>query len=493
MVQVDNGLVDQDISLHWHGLSLKDQNAMDGAVGLTQVPVKPGSTFVYNFTIGNNESGTFWWHSHSDLQRADGLWGGLIVHSPEEDHALEEDYLIMVSDWFHRNQTEVLTWYADASSRGNEPVPDSLLINGQGRFNCSKAVPVRPISCSQIELNGLKPLFKSVNKSIRLRVANTGSIAGFTIRLSGAKIQPAYVDGGFSVHSAAVRRSGILYPGQRVDFSVEWDSTISDNHQLIISMDDEYVHVSDAIDRWTDEASRNFGYSNPSLDPTQTFPASYKDSGTSDTKEAQLDSDATEIQVLEPQTLKSATKVTEIPPKAEQTLVFYAKTEKLAHLNYEPVGFINHTSWKPQTQPLISLNRSAWDENQLVPSIGITSKKPKRVDIVINNLDDGAHPFHMHGHSFYILSSYRNPGRDSWGSYNPFTGQPPPNGLNLDFPVRRDTVSVPRRGHVVLTLLAENPGIWAFHCHMLVHMARGMAMGLEVEYIDEVEDEHATA
>jgi len=179
-----------------------------------------------------------------------------------------------------------------------------------------------------------------------------------------------------------------------------------------------------------------------------------------------------------------------MPPKAQQTIVLYAKTEKLSHLNYEPVSFINHTSWKPQTPPLISQNRSSWEENQLVPLISITSGKPTRVDITINNLDDGAHPFHLHGHSFYVLSSYRNPGRDSWGSYNPYTGEAPPNGVNLEYPVRQDTVSVPRRGHVVLAVMADSPGIWALHCHMLVHMARGMAMALDVRHVGNSVPDH---
>lgn len=194
-----------------------------------------------------------------------------------------------------------------------------------------------------------------------------------------------------------------------------------------------------------------------------------------------------EIQVLDSQNLKTATKVSDLPAKAEQTILLYAKVEKLAHMDYAPVGFINHTSWTPQTPPLLAQNRTSWDENQLIPFIGISGSKPKRVDIVINNLDDGAHPFHLHGHSFYALSSYRNPGRGSWGSYNPYTDEAPPNGLNLEFPVRRDTVSVPRRGHVVLALVADNPGIWALHCHMLVHMARGMAMGLHVGDIEDPE------
>ncbi|KAL6355471.1 hypothetical protein LRP88_11062 [Fusarium phalaenopsidis] len=108
VLHIHNDLETEGVSMHWHGLQMKDQNLMDGAVGITQCPIPQGQDFVYNFTIGDDEHGTFWWHSHSDVQRADGLWGGLIVHSPQEASHPPEDYLVMVSDWFHRNQTEVL-------------------------------------------------------------------------------------------------------------------------------------------------------------------------------------------------------------------------------------------------------------------------------------------------------------------------------------------------------------------------------------------------
>ncbi|KIL85384.1 hypothetical protein FAVG1_11340 [Fusarium avenaceum] len=461
VVHVHSGLLEEGLSIHWHGLRMKDQNGMDGAVGFTQSPIPAGDNFIYNFTISDDEHGTYWWHSHSDVQRADGLWGGLVVHSPEEIDQPLEDHLIMVGDWFHRNQTEVLSWFADASSRGNEPVPDSLLINGQGRFDCSMAVPARPVVCSQVAVEELKPLLRKVNnEKIRIRVVNTGSIAGFIMRMDGAMMRPVRVDGGFHVHSEATETIGILYPGERVDIDVEWKDSHPHDPWLTIYMDDE-----------------NFGYPNEALNPVQGFPIF--DHGTEVPNRKDLEPD--ETQILDHRNLKAARKVVDIPPVADQTILLYAKTEKLAHMDYEPVGFINHTSWKPQNPPLVSQNRSDWDENQHIPFIATSPGKPTRVDIVINNLDDGAHPFHLHGYSFYVLSSHKDEGRGSWGSFNPYSGEAPPNGLDLDFPLRKDTVSVPRRGHVVLTFVADNPGIWALHCHMLVHMARGMAMGLQVD------------
>lgn len=177
--------------------------------------------------------------------------------------------------------------------------------------------------------------------------------------------------------------------------------------------------------------------------------------------------------------------------RAEQTILLYTKTQKLAKLSNHPTGFINRTSWAPQTTPpfpLLSLPRSQWDANQLVPWIPFSAESRSWVEIIINNLDDGAHPFHLHGHDFYVLASHRS--EYGWGSYSPYETSGSSSiepKLNLVNPIKKDTVSVPRRGYVVLRFLADNPGIWMFHCHVLFHQASGMAMGLLVD----ADKEHA--
>lgn len=173
-----------------------------------------------------------------------------------------------------------------------------------------------------------------------------------------------------------------------------------------------------------------------------------------------------------------------ISTTVQQTIVLYVKTQKLAHYENKPLGFINHTFWAPQDVPLISLPRADWDEHQFVPFM----KEKTWVDLVINNLDDGSHPFHLHGHGFYVLSSYRADGRTGWGSYNPYEGGESPSGLDLTTPLRKDTVAVPRRGHVVMRAFMDNPGVWMLHCHVQVHMSTGMAMAFHIgddeEHID---------
>lgn len=67
------------------------------------------------------------YHSHSELQRGDGLFGGLIVHKPVEDElsrepnlAYDEDLLLMVGDWYHRAAEEVQASYVTHDSWGRE-------------------------------------------------------------------------------------------------------------------------------------------------------------------------------------------------------------------------------------------------------------------------------------------------------------------------------------------------------------------------------------
>lgn len=82
------------------------------------------------------------------------------------------------------------------------------------------------------------------------------------------------------------------------------------------------------------------------------------------------------------------------------------------------------------------------------------------VDIFINNTDTGEHPFHFHGHLFWIVA----------------TSEYPQGSLNASNYLRRDTVSVAAMSWVLIRILANNPGIWMFHCHIEWHTAAGLFM-----------------
>ena len=233
-------------------------------------------------------------------------------------------------------------------------------------------------------------------------------------------------------------------------------------------------------------ATRNFQTPNLALNPIQSFSISAGSRNITDD---------VELTTFDIQGGKG--RVVEGLPEPKTKFVIYSAIETLSRLHNIPTSFINRTTWEPQSRPLISLNRDEWDNHQLVPWTG---SEPCWVELVINNMDAAGHPFHLvspiftgkvgyhcinltpwqHGHSFYVVSSYR--GKGGWDYYNPFDPSKEPRGGPFDTitPLRKDTVYVPAFGYVVLRFLADNPGIWLLHCHILWHQASGMTMAFQV-------------
>ncbi|OAX81172.1 hypothetical protein ACJ72_04491 [Emergomyces africanus] len=492
IVDVRNGLEDEGVSVHWHGLHMRDANRMDGTTGVTQCAINPGNSFRYEFTISESQTGTYWYHAHSGLQRADGLYGGLVIHRPtpkpirgiqhrhmESDilkYKYQKEILLLVGDWYHRPANDVLKWYMRAASYGNEPVPDSLLINGFGRFNCAMAVPARPIDCT--DENPIPHFTLDLTQSYRVRVVNTGSLAGISLGFAQGYLNLIQIDGGLDVQQLKQPKNpnsksiGVLYPGQRVDFILRHPKIARAESSLTVQLDPEC-----------------FKYPNPALDSLQTFPIYNTNPNNVKKYISQPLSFQSTNHIDLAQISSTPSLLSSLPREAEQTYLIYTKISQMSKNRNMPFGYFNQTSWRPQSDPpypLVALDSHLWDKNQFAISTG---SKAAWVDLVVNNLDEGPHPFHLHGHDFFILSVHSS--SRGWGSYNPFNPhqlhqQYRPSSKDLDKALLRDTVQIPRRGHAVLRFRADNPGIWLFHCHILWHLASGMAM-----VVDVMNDSHA--
>lgn len=79
-------------------------------------------------------------------------------------------------------------------------------------------------------------------------------------------------------------------------------------------------------------------------------------------------------------------------------------------------------------------------------------KQGERVELAMRNVSGMTHPMHLHGHHFQVVEI---------------------NGERFEG-ARRDTVYLPPDTQVTVAFDAVNPGLWAFHCHHLYHMKRGM-------------------
>jgi FtsP/CotA-like multicopper oxidase with cupredoxin domain len=83
----------------------------------------------------------------------------------------------------------------------------------------------------------------------------------------------------------------------------------------------------------------------------------------------------------------------------------------------------------------------------------------ERVELTFEDRTTMAHPMRLHGHHFQVVAV----------------------GGERIKGAKRDTVLVPARGHVTVAFDADNPGIWALHCHNLYHIAAGMMTTVEYE------------
>ncbi|MDQ2929989.1 MAG: DUF4396 domain-containing protein [Gemmatimonadota bacterium] len=115
----------ESTTMHWHGLIVP--NAMDGPANITQRPIAPGETFVYEFTVG--QSGTYFYHSHDkpDRQQAFGLYGALIIR-PRDSSAeprADLEYVVQLQEWLNRDG---LTYPAMLMEGG---LPNYFTINGK--------------------------------------------------------------------------------------------------------------------------------------------------------------------------------------------------------------------------------------------------------------------------------------------------------------------------------------------------------------------------
>jgi FtsP/CotA-like multicopper oxidase with cupredoxin domain len=126
-IVVENGL-EEDTTVHWHGIRLP--NAMDGVPGLTQPPIKPGESFVYEFTPP--DAGTFWYHPHANslVQLGRGLAGALIVEEPEPV-PVDRDVLWVLMDWRLTSDREIASGFGNMMEAGmSGRVGNTVTLNG---------------------------------------------------------------------------------------------------------------------------------------------------------------------------------------------------------------------------------------------------------------------------------------------------------------------------------------------------------------------------
>jgi FtsP/CotA-like multicopper oxidase with cupredoxin domain len=180
-VVVENGLADSPSAIHWHGLLVPA--GMDGVPDVANYPIDAGRVYVYEFPL--RQTGTYWYHSHWQLQEQIGLAGPIVIESPD-DPRVDHDVVIMIGDWLHASPYAALEKLKQGAPPGTKMemdkpdladlAYDAFLINGRGTQ---------------------KPWALKARRGarIRLRIVNTGASTYFRVRLDGHPLTVTHADG----------------------------------------------------------------------------------------------------------------------------------------------------------------------------------------------------------------------------------------------------------------------------------------------------------
>lgn len=193
---VENRL-DQDTTIHWHGIRVP--NAMDGVPGLTQLPIKPGESFTYEFTPP--DAGTFWYHPHANsLEQIGRGLAGLLIVEEREPVAVDRDMAWLLQDWRLNDD--------GAISPGFGSMMDAAMSGRVGNV---------------VTVNGAPPRDLAVRggERIRLRLANAALARIFGLRFEGHNPVVIAVDGQPCEPYAPDDGRIVLGPAMRIDLLLD--------------------------------------------------------------------------------------------------------------------------------------------------------------------------------------------------------------------------------------------------------------------------------
>ncbi len=390
-LEVENQL-DEPTTVHWHGLRVPV--SMDGVPILSQIPISPGESFLYEFDL--HDAGTFWYHPHinSSEQVGKGLRGVLIVDEilpPEVDR----DVVWVLDDWRLDNEAQIVAFdknLRDASHNGR--IGNVVTVNG----SIHDQFPVHP------------------GERIRLRLVNVANARTFAIVFDDLNPWVIALDG-HPIDPHTLDQSPIvLGAGQRAD--------------LILDVTGEPGESTPVIDNSYGE---NFAYelmhlvrsSNTIVPVSKNTPP--------------------------PRLLPNPVARPDITNAERHQIIFEGGAMgglSGAYLDGEFKGIRDLAG----LGKLWATNGSIFSDAHNQPSLlSLELGKSYVFDLV--NRSAWEHPIHLHGHSFEVIRN--EGGLESTGSI-------------------RDTVLVQPQKSAQIAFVADNPGLWMFHCHVLEHQETGM-------------------
>jgi len=401
-VTVVNGLP-QDTTVHWHGLRVP--NAMDGVPHLTQDPVPPGGTFVYEFSVP--DAGTYWYHPHerSFEQVGRGLSGAFVVEEAEPIR-VDRDLVWVLDDWRLTSAAALTEDFGnpmDVNMAGR--IGNTVTINGR----VPESIPVRS------------------GERLRLRLVNVANARMFALDFDGHHPQVIALDGQPIEPHAPPAGLILLAPGQRADI------------------------IIDAVGR----PGERFTVSDRFYDRQHYRLVDFQYATTAPVRESPLDAPIRlpRNHLAEPDL---ATAIRQ-PIALGGGMMGMGMMGGGGMMGRMGGGGMMGMVGRMGTGEVWLINGVSMVHETRVPLF--TMEHGRTYIFEMANLTAFAHPMHLHGHAFRVMTR---------------------NGLVVAPAEWRDTVLVAPQERVEIAFVADNPGDWMFHCHILEHQLGGMMSDVRV-------------
>ena len=483
IINVTNKM-DEETSVHWHGLILP--NFYDGVPYLTTPPIKPGTTFQYRIPI--NQSGTYWYHSHTMLQEQKGVYGSIIIHPQEKTLEYDKDLVVVLSDWTDEKPMNVLR----NLKRGNEwyqvkkgtAVPLSRVISegalgAQLKFwrDRMEGADIADIYYPAFLTNGKSlaeyPEFKPGEK-VRLRFINASASTYYWLDFGGGN--PMVVAGdGIDVEPVAKSRFlfGIAETYDVIvtipEGTLEVTATAQDGSGSTslrlgegILYPAERIGRPDKVEMMKQMAKMDMKMGAPSMvgNKKKKTPEYLKENYgmKMDMKDGKMNMN--DGKMGNQMDMKANDHMGHDMSMMQKDTVSFNYSTRKTYFNYDFLKATENTTFKanlPVNDILLNLTgnmqRYVWSMNgvPLSETDKIKIKSGEVTRITLNNLTMMHHPMHLHGHYFRVVNEN--------GERSPL----------------KHTVNVPPMQKVVIEFYNEEYGDWFFHCHVLYHMMGGMA------------------
>ncbi|XP_019186143.1 PREDICTED: laccase-4-like [Ipomoea nil] len=466
--------VKYNVSIHWHGIRQLRTGWADGPAYITQCPIRPGHSYMYNFTI-TGQRGTLLWHAHILWLRST-VHGALVILPklgvpypfPKPDH----EAVVVLAEWWKSDTEAVIN---EALKSGLAPnVSDAHTINGH---------PGPVANCST---QGGYRLSVEAGKRYMLRVINAALNEELFFKIAGHKMTVVEVDATYV--KPFKTDTIVIAPGQTTNVIVTADQG-SGQYMVAAS---PFMDAPVAVDNQTATATLHYTGTLASGPTTLTTAPPMNATPVANSFVDSLRSlNSKQFPANVPQTVDHSLLFTAglgINPcpsckagngsrvvASLNNVTFVMPTTALLQAHFFGIKGVFTTDFP--ANPPFAFNYTGAGPANLQTTTGTKLFRlayNSTVQLVLQDTGIIApenHPIHLHGFNFFAVGK-------GLGNFNPKTD---PKKFNLVDPVERNTIGIPAGGWVAIRFRADNPGVWFMHCHLEVHTTWGLKMAFLVD------------